>query len=416
LTSPVKAVYGQSLGDLELPSGFSWLEANVSVGDADALPKSFEAVYNPDPANYLDFPVTFLVSVEKRPVTIKAIDKVKYLGQGDPSFDVSVVEGSLAPGDSIDASLHYNGSRVGEYDITPSEPVVNDNYEITFLKGVMSVRETVLMQVVTGMVTELPRRVDTPESSSLVASAYTAYGQLSKEEILNLDNNVPIALQDAIMKAKAFNHSSGVVRLSYDNLPWYVRLEATAIPSEDEFSLSYDAALRDKKLYRIYRLDLLDTRTGDRYLIEEGRTFNVTVSGIELKNSDNIQVTRIVDGNEASTTIGSCKNGELTFETRIAGDYAVTLAGSQYPVLMSNPIGSSGNEKVDWVPFASIGLVASIFLLIVKLQEMQESRYTHSGRRRAAYAHASRRRSKAGASQYEEKHVNSSEDSQDNDP
>ena len=60
----LQAVYGQTLADVTLPDGWSWMDGTLSVGDVSAVPDTFKARFTPaDTGNYavvpnIDVPVT----------------------------------------------------------------------------------------------------------------------------------------------------------------------------------------------------------------------------------------------------------------------------------------------------------------------------------------------------------------------
>ena len=62
--SDLRAVYGQTLTDVTLPDGWSWMDGTLSVGDVSAVPDTFKARFTPaDTGNYavvpnIDVPVT----------------------------------------------------------------------------------------------------------------------------------------------------------------------------------------------------------------------------------------------------------------------------------------------------------------------------------------------------------------------
>ena len=62
--SDLQAAYGQTLADVTLPDGWSWMDGTLSVGDVSAVPDTFKARFTPaDTGNYavvpnIDVPVT----------------------------------------------------------------------------------------------------------------------------------------------------------------------------------------------------------------------------------------------------------------------------------------------------------------------------------------------------------------------
>lgn len=88
-----------------------------------------------------------VITVKKRPITVRISDVEKCVGEENPEFSFEFVNGSLVEGDTIDDwEISYEtdattDSAVGEYEITGT--VKSKNYEVTVLPGVLNVQENV---------------------------------------------------------------------------------------------------------------------------------------------------------------------------------------------------------------------------------------------------------------------------------
>ena len=86
-----------------------------------------------------------IITVKKRPITVRVSDISRYAGDENPQFSVEVVSGGLAYEDTIDdLALDFNTaatqtSACGEYEITAVSG--SSNYEVTVLPGVLTVQE-----------------------------------------------------------------------------------------------------------------------------------------------------------------------------------------------------------------------------------------------------------------------------------
>ena len=72
-------------------------------------------------------------------VTVTADDKWKYFGQGDPEL-TAVVSGGLVAGDEIEYDVdRVAGEEVGSYDIIPSGPHTQGNYQVSYVNGTLTI-------------------------------------------------------------------------------------------------------------------------------------------------------------------------------------------------------------------------------------------------------------------------------------
>ena len=88
---------------------------------------------------YAAFEKTWKLTVDKAKVTITADNITKKIGQNDPKLTY-VVTGSLYGDDKVSGELtRTSGELVGKYDILIGTLAINNNYEITFNKGVFEI-------------------------------------------------------------------------------------------------------------------------------------------------------------------------------------------------------------------------------------------------------------------------------------
>jgi len=90
---------------------------------------------------YAAFEKTWKLTVDKAKVTITADNITKKIGQNDPKLTY-VVTGSLYGEDKVSGELtRTSGELVGKYDILIGTLAINNNYEITFNKGIFEIVE-----------------------------------------------------------------------------------------------------------------------------------------------------------------------------------------------------------------------------------------------------------------------------------
>lgn len=150
-TTPTElnAVYGSTLKDVSLPSGWAWDTPDTSVGNVGD--KTFAATYTKDNSgNYNTVQKNLTVKVAKKAVTVTALDKNAYIGSDVPDLSNPEagkdykVEG-LVGTDSLNGivTLTYaqtpDMSKVGKTTINITGTLSNDNYDIIYANGTLTV-------------------------------------------------------------------------------------------------------------------------------------------------------------------------------------------------------------------------------------------------------------------------------------
>ena len=145
----LNAVYGSILKDVPLPSGWAWDAPDTSVGNVGE--KTFAATYTEDNSgNYNTVQKDLAVKVTKKTVTVTALDKNAYIGSDVPVLSNPEagkdykVEG-LVGTDSLNGTvtLTYaqtpNMSKAGKTTINITGTLSNDNYDIIYANGTLTV-------------------------------------------------------------------------------------------------------------------------------------------------------------------------------------------------------------------------------------------------------------------------------------
>ena len=150
-TTPTKlnAVYGSTLKDVPLPKGWAWDTPDSSVGNVGE--KTFAATYTEDNSgNYNTGQKDLTVKVAKKTVTVTALDKNAYIGSDVPALSNPEagkdykVEG-LVGTDTLNGTvtLTYaqtpDMSKVGKTTINITGTLSNDNYDIIYANGTLTV-------------------------------------------------------------------------------------------------------------------------------------------------------------------------------------------------------------------------------------------------------------------------------------
>ena len=149
LPTGLTATYGDTLKDVPLPKGWAWDTPDSSVGNVGE--KTFAATYTEDNSgNYNTVQKDLAVKVAKKTVTVTALDKNAYIGSDVPVLSNPEagkdykVEG-LVGTDSLNGTvtLTYaqtpNMSKAGKTTINITGTLSNDNYDIIYANGALTV-------------------------------------------------------------------------------------------------------------------------------------------------------------------------------------------------------------------------------------------------------------------------------------
>lgn len=150
-TTPTElnAVYGSTLKDVPLPSGWAWDTPDTSVGNVGE--KTFAATYTEDNSgNYNTVQKNLTVKVAKKAVTVTALDKNAYIGSNVPDLSNPEagkdykVEG-LVGADTMSGAvtLTYaqtpDMNKAGKTTINITGTLSNDNYDIIYANGTLTI-------------------------------------------------------------------------------------------------------------------------------------------------------------------------------------------------------------------------------------------------------------------------------------
>ena len=146
------ATYGQTLGNITLPTGFSWTnETTTSVGNAGD--NEFTVIYTPtDTANYnVIEDIEVVVAVAKKALTITGSSHVLTYGDDVPEIVVTYdgfVNGedqSVLTGTKGATTTYVKYSSIGTYEVIPNV-LTSANYNITYENGSITVGKQIIAE------------------------------------------------------------------------------------------------------------------------------------------------------------------------------------------------------------------------------------------------------------------------------
>ena len=149
MPSNLTAIYGSTLKDVSLPKGWAWDTPDSSVGNVGEKP--FAATYTEDNSgNYNPVQKNLTVKVAKKTVTVTVLDKNAYIGSdvpalSNPKADKDYKIEGLVGTDTLNGTvtLTYaqtpDMSKVGKTTINITGTLSNDNYDIIYAHGTLTV-------------------------------------------------------------------------------------------------------------------------------------------------------------------------------------------------------------------------------------------------------------------------------------
>lgn len=149
MPSNLTAIYGSTLKDVPLPQGWAWDTPDSSVGNVGD--KTFAATYTKDNSgNYNPVQKDLTVKVAKKAVTVTALNKNAYIGSdvpdlNNPKADKDYKVEGLVGADTLNGTvtLTYaqtpDMSKVGKTTINITGTLSNDNYDIIYANGTLTV-------------------------------------------------------------------------------------------------------------------------------------------------------------------------------------------------------------------------------------------------------------------------------------
>lgn len=149
MPSNLTAIYGSTLKDVSLPKGWAWDTPDSSVGNVGEKP--FAATYTEDNSgNYNPVQKDLTVKVAKKAVTVTALNKNAYIGSvvpdlNNPKADKDYKVEGLVGADTLNGTvtLTYaqtpDMSKVGKTTINITGTLSNDNYDIIYANGTLTV-------------------------------------------------------------------------------------------------------------------------------------------------------------------------------------------------------------------------------------------------------------------------------------
>jgi hypothetical protein len=313
---------------------------------------SYTAIVTPDGNHQWDESTDATASrtvdftIGKKPVTVIADNKSKYVGADDPTLTYTVSP-TLVSGDTLNGSLKYTGTTVGIYDIIENRAFDNPNYAVTFVKGTMTILHTPATDEVVVKIDNLPNPVKTVVDADKVTEVTNAYNALSDTEKAQISQGDKDKLVVAQMAAGTVNGTTGNVIVSRDNLPWNVRLIVTPIDSATANFIVFSGKLTDKELLALFDLKLIDTLTGEAYELPAGQTVTVEMGGVLLNGAMNTVIAHEKPDGTIEYISATVEGTKITFKASSFSLYGVATQNTSASTSTSNSSNPGSTTNPD---------------------------------------------------------------------
>ena len=312
--------------------------------------------YDTGDDNYQPAVAAITLTVDKKAVTVTADHQQKYFGDADPMLTWEV-EPALVVGDTLAGSLKYTGTAVGYYDIVEATAFHNDNYAISFVKGTMTIKQTLSMEEVIAKINALPNPIIDWEDADEVADVTNDYEHLSLEEKGQIPDNDKRKLLLAQEQSGPVNRKDRQLTVLTPTLPWYIRVIAIPIPETDTRYRAFFDKLTDKKLIVLYDIKLMNTLTGEKYELPTGMSVLVEIDGVNIGAEKNVAIAHENADGTLEIIPGVTDSGKVTFTATGFSLYGLTTESVADPIIKTG-------EKTDnaWLWMTLLVLSAIAFL------------------------------------------------------
>jgi lipopolysaccharide export system protein LptA len=195
-----------------LVSGDSWSGTLVRTAGENVGPYAINKGSLSAGTNY---DLTFIganLTITQRPITIKADDKQKLVGESDPPLTYGITSGSLAFSDTFSGGLTREaGTSVGTYRILQGTLALNANYALTYQEGTFTIAAAIITVTAT------------PGQSKVFGTADPVFAYTYSP------NNPPISFTGALSRATGEN--VGVYALTKGTLSAGVNYTISFVPA-----------------------------------------------------------------------------------------------------------------------------------------------------------------------------------------
>lgn len=273
---------------------------------------------------------SIMLEVSALPVTVTADDHSMVFGETIPALGWTV-DPALVGDDTLDGTLMVPSTLVvGGNAITenPENPITNDNYDITFEAGVLTVTANAAQQVVIDAVNNIPATVTSYEDADLVAVAWAGLFALMDEDqaaAAALPLSVYDRLDSAAAEAGEVNHVDPVTGITAtgDQLDWFARLMVSDV-TDDEAADFAEGLEADRDLLSLQGIHFENQIDGTAWQPSAGTAVTIALPDVPVDGYSDIQVQHQLAGGELETIDAIVDGTTVTFDGTSFSLYGVS--------------------------------------------------------------------------------------------
>ena len=339
--------------------------ANKNVGDSISVSIEPISLTGVDKDNYtLVQPSGLKAKITKAPITVKANDKQIRIGDAIPALDYAITNGALFGEDTLEGALTTNCSSTAtarEYIISQGTLTAGSNYDLTFVKGKLTVVDKTPQNVgVDGIVTEKTYGDEGFE----IAVTPDEQSNLNNFEITS--SNTDVATVDESGNVTIKNAGSTTISVNEPGNADYAPFEKTWTLTVNKVDITVTADAKQKRigtddpaLTYTYTGMLVgtDAFTGDlaRESGEEVGTYDILQGTLALSDNYNItynkatfEILEKTPQNIVIADIDAKTYGDTSFAITVTPDTTANLSNFTYDSSNKNvaTIDESGNVTI----------------------------------------------------------------------
>ncbi len=287
---------------------------------------------------YADFTVTKALTVSKKPITVTARNYTIKQNNAIPALEYDITSGSLVSGDEITGALTVNadGTSLGDFEIKQGTLTAGANYDLTFVKGTLTVVDKTPQAIVFDEIDERTYG----DASFVVTVTPDSTTQLDEFTFESSDTDVAEVAADGTVTIKAAGETDITVKQAgNDEYAAFEKTQKLIVNKKDITVDSVDLENKTGVLGGVLDADTAVTLDFDKLNVEvigtEDETTNVKITNFILtgEKAENYTVTTTevteVVGNEniVEVTIVA-ENGTATGAGTHVKGYSVTVSAT----------------------------------------------------------------------------------------
>lgn len=211
---------------------------------------------------------------------------------------------------------------------------------------------------------DIPEVVNTASDVNAIIKATQIYNSLSDENKEKVTNTKE--LERAQTQAAKHLHTSGGITVS--NVDWYIKIVATDLYHDAEQLKVFSEEVERRAVLSLYKIELVNTLTGEEYTIPYGKTATFTMKAPDLTGYQNAVIAHLNSSDNMEYLDFNVINGEATFTTSSTNLFGVAAKGipnyAENPSLLQISVAPLVRDEEELQSLLGEGLVSQLGNLI----------------------------------------------------